>query len=100
MATGLTTKQALERTRHLAGEGPHLDAQIIDQPCPKCGGTILCAYADIAPVDFLDCFAHICLNPNCDYVEESINPECSLGGRPGKDPVTCPFCKREVNATG
>lgn len=58
-------------------------------PCSKCGGQVVCAYADMGATDIYDTFAHVCINPKCDYGETETFFSSSDDG-PARD---CPFCK-------
>ena len=60
-------------------------------PCPKCGGEVLCAYAEMGFIDFYDTYAHVCLNPACPYGEtrDFYFPTCY---GPDGPRLECPFC--------
>ncbi len=77
----------------------HRDDQIIDQKCPKCGSPVVCVYNDLGAVDYYDNYAHICLNPRCDFVLHHESFSCNIGGRAEILNETCFFCKRPIRLT-
>ncbi len=96
----LTEAHALKKSA-LFGNwcGRYQDSKVLEQKCPKCGAKILCVYADMGSTDYYDTFAHICLNPSCDYVIDDQRFECNIGGRSTPDLVCCIFCGRDLDFT-
>ena len=90
----LSREEALKKTRDFRDGGG--DVKILEAKCLKCGSDVVCAYRDTGSVDYYDSFAHVCLNSNCDYLEQEEQFECNVGGRPIADPVICSFCRRTV----
>ena len=93
----MSINEALSKIRGMAGS----NGKIIEEPCPKCGGPVVCAYRDMGLVDFYDNFAHVCLNPDCDFMLHEEIYEGNLGG--GRNcPATneCIFCHREIWMSG
>jgi hypothetical protein len=78
-------------SRWLSG-GSDASVGIIRSPCPKCGGRVVCAYAEMGAVDYYDTYAHVCLNPECDYGETRDFFFHSNWGPDGPRPA-CPFCE-------
>lgn len=76
------------------------DADIINEKCPKCGSQIVCVYDDLGAVEYYDNYAHICLNPGCDFVLHYESFICNMGGRANIPSETCFFCSRKVRMTG
>jgi hypothetical protein len=95
----LSIDEAISRKLPELAVNHHRDAAIIDEPCPKCGGRVLCLYDDTAPVEFHDHFAHICLEEECEHVLHHDTFETGMGGRATVPAGICTFCKREVNMT-
>jgi hypothetical protein len=95
MTTELEPVEALQAKstdfrRWIAG-GRTVSPSIVAAPCPKCGGRVVCAYAEMGAVDFYDTYAHACLNPDCDYGETQTFFFHSNWGPDGPRPE-CPFC--------
>lgn len=68
--------------------GHDVGVTLLDHPCPKCGGKVVCGYADMGATDIYDTFAHACVNPNCTYVEtKELFSSSDDGPRP-----ECPLC--------
>jgi len=69
-------------------------AKIIDEKCPECDSSILCAYKDQtgAPDVHVDSFAHVCMNPECKY-KKYYEDEASYSN---DDISACVFCHRVV----
>ena len=67
--------------------------------CPECHElTLECRYWDSggdSSYNFFDNFLHICMHPNCSFIEERL---AQYGGQsPYEDPYPdCPFCKRNA----
>jgi hypothetical protein len=81
--------------------GRYRDAQIVESKCPKCGSQIACVYDDLGATDYYDNYAHICLNPDCDFVLHHESFSCNMGGgRAGPESETCWFCNRPIRMTG
>ncbi len=71
-----------------------VNPSILDIPCPKCGNCgVVHAYAEMGAVDFYDTYAHVCLNPSCDYGETETFFFHSNWGPDGPRP-DCPFCTK------
>ena len=79
--------------------GRYRDAQIIEERCPKCGGQVGCVYDDLGATDYYDNYAHVCLNPDCDFVLHHESFGCNMGGRAGPESETCWFCSRPIQMT-
>lgn len=60
--------------------GHDVSSGLIDSPCPKCGGRVVCAYAEMGALDFYDTYAHGCLNPDSDYGETETFSFIAIGG--------------------
>ena len=69
---------------------PHTEK--IEECCPKCGAPMLCAYADMGPVEYADVYNHICTNIHCDYVETKTLFGMTMGERDLRGPEICPLC--------
>lgn len=72
------------------------DHTILRNSCPKCGSDVLCAYADMNRVDFLDTYHHICMNTACDFMEKKCEYAVGMGAREESGPSPCPFCGRTL----
>ena len=72
--------------------GRNLFPTVIETSCPKCGGRVVCAYADMGVVDYYDTYAHVCLNPECGYGEMRESFFHSNFGPDGPRPA-CPLCE-------
>lgn len=95
MATELEPIEALKSKsgdfwRWISGGGA-VSPAVVSVPCPKCGGRVACAYAEMGAVDFYDTYAHVCLNPACDYGETQTFFFHSNWGPDGPRP-DCPYC--------
>lgn len=77
----------------------HRDMAPISETCPECNGPMACIYDDLGMVEFYDNYAHICLNPRCDYRRHTSSHECNIGGRATTTDPECPFCKRSIDLT-
>jgi hypothetical protein len=102
MADELTVEEALRLksfhfSRWLSRENT-ADTQIIERGCPKCGGRVVCAYADMGSPDFYDTFAHVCLTAGCDYCEEESQHDSNMGGGGtiAMSSLRCFYCRRTV----
>jgi hypothetical protein len=74
-----------------------VDIETVDSKCPDCASDVICAYADMGLTDSYHTFAHVCLNPQCNYCEEGDRFESNIGGGPGSStPTLCIFCSRGV----
>jgi hypothetical protein len=84
--------------RWLESPGRVADTAIIERPCPKCGGRVVCAYADIGSPDFYDTFAHVCLTAECAYCEEKSQHNSNMGGGGtiAMSSLACFYCGRPV----
>lgn len=68
--------------------GGNVATELLNHPCPKCGGKLVCGYADMGATDIYDTFAHACVNPGCSYVETK-TLFSSMDDHPKPD---CPLC--------
>lgn len=84
----------------LMSHGRYRDAQIIEDKCSKCGGQTVCVHDDLGATDSYDNYAHICLNPDCDFVLHQESFSCNMGGRAYVESGTCCFCERPIRMTG
>lgn len=68
----------------------------LSHTCPKCGSLLKCIYGDMSTGDYLDAYAHVCSNEECDYsIEEEIYSP-GMSSRDDEGPEKCPFCGRRV----
>jgi len=73
-----------------------LTAQIIQEPCPRCGARLVCAYADRgAGYNRHHHYAHVCLSTACDYHQLDREYESTDWG---ELPATCPRCGRYLSS--
>ncbi|OGY27246.1 MAG: hypothetical protein A2Z42_00705 [Candidatus Woykebacteria bacterium RBG_19FT_COMBO_43_10] len=101
MVEELSASEALKRKspdfRSWMAWGRKADSiKVLEGPCPKCGSTAICAYADMGSPDFYDTFAHVCLNPDCEFSQEKGQFASNFGGRTSSVPIVCHFCGRVV----
>lgn len=76
------------------------DVSLLDQTCQECGqGRIICVYADLGTTDFYDNYAHLCTNPDCNFIRQHESYTGSVGGRPDDEEGKCWFCERPVQLT-
>jgi len=74
------------------------DAEVIADPCPECGGRVVCAYDDKGLVDYDEQWLHVCLNRACDHFLGLVDYNTSIGGRstPAITDGRCPWCRRDL----
>jgi hypothetical protein len=87
-------------TKLFGAFSPNFDVSLLNQTCQECNqGRIICVYADLGATDFYDNYAHLCSNPNCNFVRHHESRTGSVGGRPDGEEEQCWFCQRPVQLT-
>jgi hypothetical protein len=94
----MTVEEAIGRAPGMS-VNRYRDVKIIEEPCPKCGSQVVCAYDDLGATDYYDNYAHVCLNPDCDFLLHRESFSCNLGGRSGGATERCVFCRRDIQMT-
>jgi len=81
--------------------GRYRDVKILEEKCPRCGSKIVCVYDDLGTVEYYDNYAHVCLNPDCDFILHEETFSCDMGGGRGYEvSEACLFCGRQIQMTG
>lgn len=97
--TLLTVNEAIARKVPGIAHARHRDWMIIEAKCPKCGSQVVCIYDDLGVTDYYDNYAHICLNPDCDFFLHKEEFTCNMGGRGNQESEECIFCSRHISMT-
>ena len=70
-----------------------LPGRFIDEACRRCGERqVYCGHAELATVDYLDTFWHLCMNCLDARYEENSFSCCSSEA---DEEIHCPYCSRD-----
>lgn len=73
-----------------------LNINFVRRGCPLCDSDLLCVYDDLGTTDFCDTYNHICVNPDCTFMERHDEFGSGMSEREEIGPASCPFCGRPV----